>query len=99
MWPISSRGFGSGPARLAGSQIGRLGRIVAEVVQLRPRTVDIVKPRVDERAQLAPSEVNARVEGFGVNRPRRVVVLLHAEEIQKRRKDLGQPDGSVDGRV
>src|SRR5207245_1458203 len=79
----------------------------AHVVQLRRRRADEMKAIADQRPELAPAEVNARVERFRVERSRGLLV-----EIEKRvpaplrsgrsgdggdrRKDVDQRGGLVD---
>ncbi len=87
--------------------VGLLPRVPGDVVELRLRPVDVVTPRVHQRAQRAPAEVDARVVRLAVDalgrppcpgpRSRSDAPLRTlAPELQEgrdRRHDVGQRDG------
>src|SRR5262245_15806712 len=55
-------------------------RIGDEVVELRPRSLDVLEPGVLERKKLAPAERESRIERFGVDAPSRRVLRIPIEE-------------------
>ena len=79
---------GSSPA-IAGNAIVLLARITREVIQLGARSIDVLIPAADERTQLAPAEVDARIVGFGVERLRRLA-FGDAEDVEDRRSDVSE---------
>src|SRR5205085_4381660 len=63
-------------AALLLADVARLARIVDDVVELGLRSFDVVIARVGERAQLAPSEVQARIHRLAVDAALRVAAPL-----------------------
>src|SRR5262249_43714019 len=54
------------------AQVGGLRRVLLEIVELRIGTLDVVVAApipADQRGEIAPAEVEARVEGLGVDLP------------------------------
>src|SRR5207248_57420 len=86
-------------APLLVANVPLLVRIVDDVVQLGRGTLDVMVARVGQRAQLAPAEVEARIERLAVNLTLRAGAALG--EIDER--DAGKTgwcfraDGTGDG--
>ena len=76
-------------AALLVAQVPPLARVGHEVVELGVRAVDEVPPPVGERMQIAPTEVESRIEGLGVDPPRRLPAELEQRSAGHRRRQIG----------
>src|SRR5262249_57616408 len=59
---------GAGAGRLLRDEVPRFARVGHEVVELRPRRMDVVPAAVGDGLELAPAELDSRIEGLSVQR-------------------------------
>src|SRR6185436_12445428 len=77
---LDGRTHGYVRAAIAVDDVLLLAGIGGEVVQLRNRRANVLMLTIDQRMQIAPSEVEARVERFRVDAAGRRALVEHREE-------------------